>query len=175
MRYLKTHLSIKVFCAVLMHLLVSNAGFSQNMGGYQFTINTLNTSNTPITKKQIVSAIGNPDKYEKAEYPDEPFGPDEWYEYYDANGDIELFMKFSDGVLNHLYTGSSNYLFFGNVRIGDNIQKLRDMIANGFGSFYMEEDRSTGHKTIVMYLGYDELRVTHKDNTITFIQYIALF
>ncbi|MBQ7773783.1 MAG: hypothetical protein IJ383_06930 [Bacteroidales bacterium] len=84
-------------------------------------------------------------------------------------------MKFTDGVVQEFYTDSSDYLFYGTIRVGDNIKNFRDMIANGFGKFFIEEDRGPNLKTVVVKLGDNTLRVTHNNSVITFIMYQALF
>lgn len=145
------------------------------MGSYPYRINNLDLGNVPVTKENVENVLGLCSNYRKADYSDEFLGIDEHYKYYHSNGDTKLYMKFTDGVVQEFYTDSSDYLFYGTIRVGDNIKNFRDMIANGFGKFFIEEDRGPNLKTVVVKLGDNTLRVTHNNSVITFIMYQALF
>ncbi len=154
-------------------LLLSISSYGQYLAGYPDTINGLDLGNTPVTKANVESSFGVPQKYYLEDATDEGLGIDEYYDY--TLDGKRLHMKFTDGVIQEFYTDSPDYLIFGNIRVGGNIQDLRDMQANGFGRFYMEEVKDTGYRTTVIKLGDDTLRVTHKDNIIEIIWYQSVF
>lgn len=145
------------------------------MGSYPHKINNLDLGKVPVTKVEVENLLGLCPNYRMADYSDEFLGIDEHYKYYHSNGDVKLYMKFTDGLVQEFYSDSPDYLFYGTIRVGDGIQKFRDMIANGFGKFFIEEDRGHSLKTIVVKLGDNTLRVTHNNSVITFILYQALF
>lgn len=169
---------MKTFRSLIITLLIfpiaSIVCSGQYLSGYPNAINNLDLSKTPVTKTDVIAALGEPTQYEIHEYPDEQFvGTDEFYKYVSNNK--ELYMMFTDGIVQEFYTDSSDYLFYGTIRVGDNIKNFRDMIANGFGKFFIEEDRGPNLKTVVVKLGDNTLRVTHNNSVITFIMYQALF
>ena len=152
---------------------LSSLCYGQYIGSYTNSINGLNLGNSPVTKLDIETSLGIPTEYKIREYPDEPLGTDEYYKYVSAGK--ELYMMFTDGIIQEFYTDSPEYLLFGSIRIGDNVQKFRDMLANGFGKFIIEEERGLGLKTIEVKLGDETLRVTHMNNIITFIRFVTIF
>lgn len=156
-----------------MLLFVSFNSYAQYMAGYPDTINGLDLSKTPVTKADVELALGIALKYRICEYPDEPLGTDEYYDY--QVGEQILHLHFIDGNIQEFYTDSPDYLIFGKLRVGGSIQELRNMQANNFGMFYIEEIKDTGYRTTEIKLGDDTLRVSHKDGIITFIWYQAIF
>ncbi len=154
-------------------LLVSLNSYGQYMAGYPDTINGLDLSKTPVTKADVETSFGIPQKYHFEDATDEGLGIDEFYDYTEVGK--RLHMKFTDGVIQEFYTDSPDYLIFGKLRVGGSIQELRNMQANNFGRFYIEEIKDTGYRTTVIKLGDDTFRVTHKDNIIEMIWYQAIF
>lgn len=134
----------------------------------------MDLSKTPVTKTDVIAALGEPTQYEIHEYPDEQFvGTDEFYKYVSNNK--ELYMMFTDGIVQEFYTDSSDYLFYGTFKVGDNIQKVREMLVNGFGRFRFEEDKGSVLKTLEIKLGDETLRVTHQNDVIIFIKFVTIF
>ena len=164
--------NLKALFFIILLSLVSVGSYGQYMAGYPRSINGLNLD-TSITKADVESTFGVPQKYYFEDATDEGLGVDEYYDY--TLDGKRLHMKFTDGVIQEFYTDSPDYLIYGKIRVGGNIQDLRDMQANGFGRFYMEEVKDTGYSTTVIKLGDNTLRVTHKDNIIEMIWYQAIF
>lgn len=132
------------------------------------TLNGLDLSGT-YTKEQIIKALGEPTQYDFRDYSDEGLGYDETYIY--KKDQKELIIECTSGEIMTISCDSPQYLLFGNLRVGENINIAREMIKEGFGRLEKDEELLDGYKCLNLYLGDISFYISYKNSLITSMYY----